>query len=132
MFPIEGDTLSLPPPDYQGKLPLDLAIHQSKQSMDLRNSSLEIPEISQLLWALQGTTHGPEFRTVPSAGATYPLEIFIIHAGTATLEKGIYHYNPRQHRLINVSFSFNKTMLLSALDGENREAVSNVSKNFIN
>ncbi|MHA2225727.1 MAG: SagB family peptide dehydrogenase [Candidatus Hodarchaeales archaeon] len=130
MFPIERDTLSLPEPDLEGHLPLSQAIQESKQTMDLNNFPIELDYISQILWAFQGKSHRLDFRTAPSAGATYPLEIFFIHTGTSTLNKGFYHYNPQQHRLTNVSATFNKTMLLSALTGENREAVSNVSTIF--
>ncbi len=130
MFPTTSDRIQFPPPDYKGYLPLSTAINQSKSSRDLRNSIIENKSISQLMWALQGVTHGPRFRTVPSAGATYPLEIFIVSNGTSALKKGLYNYIPQDHQLRCVSSSYNWTILQSALFGEDSEAVSNVSTVF--
>ncbi len=120
----------LPSPDLKGHLPLSSAINQTKMAQDLRDHRVEIKDIAQILWALQGITHGPSFRTVPSAGATYPLEIFLVHSGTSTLSKGCYSYNNLEHRLGRVSSSYNTTSLLSALSGQDLEAVSNVSSIF--
>ena len=130
IFPTETDDIYFPPPDLEGHLPLSTAIHQSKPSRDLRNFIIANKSISQLMWALQGITHGPRFRTVPSAGATYPLEIFIVSNGTSALRKGYYNYVPQEHQLRTVSSSYDLTILLSALFGEDREAVSNVSTIF--
>ncbi len=130
-IPIPNEEEFLPSPDLKGHLPLSSAINQSKIAQDLRNHTVEIKEIAQILWALQGTTHGPSFRTVPSAGATYPLKIFIVHSGTSTLSRGCYSYNNQEHRLNHVSSSYNMTLLLSALNGQDLEAVSNVSSIFL-
>jgi len=59
-------------------------------------------QLSQILWAAQGITDASlKFRTVPSAGATYPLEIFVV-CGKNSIEEvgeGIYHYNVDDHSL---------------------------------
>ena len=129
--PIPMDEELLPSPDLRGHLPLSSAINQTKMSQDLRNHTVENKDISQILWALQGITHGPSFRTVPSAGATYPLEIFIVHTGTSTLNRGCYSYNNQEHQLSYISSSYNTTLLLSAFTGQDLEAVSNVSTIFL-
>jgi len=55
-------------------------------------------EISQLLWAAQGITQSSHnFRTAPSAGALYPLELYIV------ISDGVYHYNPHLHTLETLS-----------------------------
>ncbi len=128
-IPIGGE--SLPTPDLKGHLPLSSAIHQSKITNDLRDYPLEIREISQIMWALQGITHSVGKRTVPSAGATYPLEIFLVHNGSNTLKKGCYNYIPQEHKLRHVSSSYNSTKLLSSLLGEDQDAVSNVTTVFL-
>jgi len=125
-----NDALRLPPPDLVGYLPLSTAIHQSKTTIDLNNRLLQIKEVSQILWALQGITHGINKRTVPSAGATYPLEIFFIHKGSPTLNEGLYNYLPQEHELKHLSL-FNWTKIASSFLGEDQEAIYNVSTVFL-
>ena len=58
--------------------------------------------ISQILWAAQGLTKGEgRYRAAPSAGATYPLEIFVVCGKNSIAEvaAGIYHYNIARHSL---------------------------------
>lgn len=43
------------------------------------------------------------FRTVPSAGALYPSELYIAVSGIPDLRPGIYHYNPAQHSLAEIA-----------------------------
>jgi SagB-type dehydrogenase family enzyme len=50
-------------------------------------------EISQLLWATHGITDSQGLRTVPSAGALYPLELYLAMA------RGLYHHDPVRHEL---------------------------------
>ena len=59
-------------------------------------------ELSQLLWAAQGVTahaHRCLFRTAPSAGALYPVETYLVVNNVTGMERGIYHYDVREHRL---------------------------------
>ena len=51
-------------------------------------------EISQLLWAAQGVTDVEGLRTAPSAGALYPLELYV-----AMLD-GFFKYDPKRHELM--------------------------------
>jgi SagB-type dehydrogenase family enzyme len=130
LIPVDTDTVRLPLPRKKGTMPLSSAIYQARQASNLKDSLVEINNISQLLWALQGITHGPQFRTVPSAGATYPLEIFIVQRKSTSLEEGCYNYIPRENMLKPIARSYNFTLLQSALLDEDREAVSNVSTVF--
>ena len=58
-------------------------------------------DISQLLWAAQGITNeAAGLRTAPSAGALYPLEIYVATAMVEGIEAGLYKYNPSSHSLI--------------------------------
>ncbi len=128
-IPFESDNFILPEPDLLGHLPLSTAIHQSKITTDLYPHDLSVEELSQLLWALQGTTHGPGFRTVPSAGATYPLKIFIQHNGNSPLNRGYYSYNSDAHELKLHSSSINESQLFPALLSED-QAVANMTNIF--
>jgi SagB-type dehydrogenase family enzyme len=60
---------------------------------------LAVKEVGQLLWAAQGTTSARGFRTAPSAGALYPLELFIVVGNVTTLPAGVYRYDPSTHSL---------------------------------
>ena len=78
------------------------AISRRKSIRYFANQSLSQSQLSQILWATQGTADSPwGRRTVPSAGATYPLEVFIVCGGNGVEEigDGIYHYNIDNHSL---------------------------------
>jgi SagB-type dehydrogenase family enzyme len=64
------------------------------------DAAIELPEIGQLLWAAQGITHPQGYRTAPSAGACYPLELYLVAGAVQGLESGVYRYEPRGHRLV--------------------------------
>lgn len=77
--------LKLPKPLIKGSKTLEECIYERESVRSYRDKEIEIEKISQILWAAQGKK---EFkRTVPSAGATYPLEIYI-----TIKNKGYYHY----------------------------------------
>ncbi len=60
---------------------------------------LTIKELSHILFAAYGVTDDRGFKTVPSAGATYPLEIYINIRDVLGLEEGLYHYIPEEHSI---------------------------------
>ena len=127
---LQSNSLTLPAPDLTGHLPLSAAIGQSNLTPNLHFQSLKNKEISQLLWALQGTTHGSGFRTVPSAGATYPLKIFIQQNGNYYFKNGCYSYDSDDNQLKSISSNFNNTQLFSVLLSEDQDSISNVSTVF--
>lgn len=63
---------------------------------------MTIEQLSYLLWAstgIQRREDGYEFRTVPSAGALYPIETYLVVNNVEDLDQGIYHYNVKGHFL---------------------------------
>ncbi len=74
-----------------------LATRRSVRAYQSRDLTLE--EVSQLLWAAQGLTHAMGYRTAPSAGALYPLELYVLAGRVSALQAGVYKYAPRGHRL---------------------------------
>jgi SagB-type dehydrogenase family enzyme len=83
--------IKLPQPDIHGSIMLEKAISQRRSCRDYLPEPLTLMQIGQLCWAAQGQMG--RFRTVPSAGATYPLEVFV-----ATFD-GLFHYLPDRHSL---------------------------------
>lgn len=70
---------------------------------DFQDIPLSLEQISQLLWAGQGITEGFK-RAAPSAGATYPLTLYVAvgDKGVTGLSSGVYEYIPRTHSLVVV------------------------------
>jgi SagB-type dehydrogenase family enzyme len=51
-------------------------------------------QVGQIAWAAQGVSDAERgYRTAPSAGALYPLEVYLVMAD------GVFHYQPRTHAL---------------------------------
>ena len=72
------DTIILPDPDHSSSLSIETVLQKRKSIRDYHDRPLTLSEVSQLLWAAQGVTRPGGYRTAPSAGALYPLEIYII------------------------------------------------------
>jgi len=77
------------------------ALHKRRTIRLFASRGLDLQQVSQLLWATQGLTDPRGFRTAPSAGATYPLEIYLVAGdrGVTGLAPGIYRYRPGDHAL---------------------------------
>jgi SagB-type dehydrogenase family enzyme len=105
---VEGGTgtaapgLSLPAPPAAGAMSLEEALAHRRSVREFVPGALTLDEVSQLVWAAHGAT-GPGHRTAPSAGATYPLEVYLVAGDVKDLSAGVYRYLPGQHRLEAVS-----------------------------
>ena len=62
---------------------------------------LDLQQVSQLLWGADGLSDPRGHRTAASAGATYPLEIYLVvgERGVADLPAGVYRYLVKEHAL---------------------------------
>ncbi|MEE8480004.1 MAG: SagB/ThcOx family dehydrogenase [Desulfobacterales bacterium] len=98
----ENVTVKMPQPQYESQFSLESAILKRRSVRNYVDEPLTLSIISQLLWAAQGITHPRGFRTAPSAGALYPLEIYIIAGKVTNLAAGIYKYKPRGHELLKI------------------------------
>ena len=86
--------IELPAPDTTGTVPLEKTIAQRRSVRSFTDEALTEEEIGQLLWAAQGITAPRQgLRAAPSAGALYPLEVYVVAS------QGVYHYEPQGHRL---------------------------------
>ncbi|HPA46447.1 MAG TPA: SagB/ThcOx family dehydrogenase [bacterium] len=88
----EVEKIKLPEPRADGAMSLEKALWERRSIRSFSSKPAEWEQVGQLLWAAQGINRpGTKFRTAPSAGATYPLEIY------AVLPSGIYRYLPEEH-----------------------------------
>ena len=94
-----GENVALPEPSIAGSTSLEQLLAQRRSIRDFPSTALELAGIGQLLWAAQGTTHSQGLRTSPSAGALYPLELYVVTGRVEGLEQGVYHYDPGAHQL---------------------------------
>jgi SagB-type dehydrogenase family enzyme len=102
VFESEPAPIHLPPPSQKGSVSLEEAIAGRRSVRDFTPEPISQSQLSQLLWAAQGISNARgRYRTAPSAGATYPLEIFVVCGGNGIngIDDGIYHYNVDNHSL---------------------------------
>jgi SagB-type dehydrogenase family enzyme len=94
-------TIELPPAKTSGSVSVEEAIGHRRSVREFAERPISLEELSQLLWSAQGVTDGKRLRAVPSAGATFPLEIIVITGtfGVGNLAAGIYIYLPAEHAL---------------------------------
>jgi SagB-type dehydrogenase family enzyme len=108
--------VELPEPRTHGQVSIETALHERRSVREYVAGSVTLVEASQLLWAAQGVTDKREgLRTAPSAGALYPLEVYLVTGDVKDLPDGVYRYRPRQHRLLKTG------------SGDRREALADVA-----
>jgi SagB-type dehydrogenase family enzyme len=93
------EIMKLPDPKFKSSTSVEKALVGRRSVRDYRKDSLSIEQISQLLWAAQGTTARWGGRAAPSAGALYPLELYLIAGEVMGLKPGLYHYDPEEHSI---------------------------------
>lgn len=98
--PSEQETaIKLPEPRYDSDVSIEQSLIQRRSVRSYTGEPLTLQEVSQLLWAAQGVTDIRGFRTAPSAGALYPLEVYVVAGDVENLRSGIYKYKPFEHEL---------------------------------
>ncbi len=117
------DTISLPEPDYDGKMTVETAMMIRRSVRDYKTDALSLAQISQILWASYGLTmpidNAPKklrggLRTAPAAGALYPLEIYLVAGNVEGLKAGIYKYNSEKHVLLLLEAGDKRKELMEA------------------
>jgi SagB-type dehydrogenase family enzyme len=89
--------MKLSKPKEKGSISIEETLNKRGSIRDYKKDSLSLAEISQLLWAASGKNLYR--RTAPSAGATYPLETYLVVGEVEGLESGLYHYSYSRHSL---------------------------------
>jgi SagB-type dehydrogenase family enzyme len=126
----ESKTIQLPNPRYESETSVEKALNMRRSVRTYLEEQLSISDISQILWAAQGITQKTEkvpskwnpkyewqggYRTAPSAGALYPMELYLIVGNVKRLSNGVYAYIPKNHSLKKV------------LDGDKRPEIYEVA-----
>ncbi len=97
-------------------------LQRRKSTRTFSPHSLSKLDLAFLLWAstgIQRIEYGYEFRTAPSAGALYPIETYIVANNVEDVEKGVYHYNIRNHSLEELATGgFGGVLAHAAMDQE--------------
>ncbi len=95
-----GTLVALPGAAQSGGMSVEQALRERRSVRSYGRDPLSMREIAQLLWAAQGVSEPRQgFRTAPSAGATFPLEVDLLVTGIPELPAGVYRYRPREHSL---------------------------------
>ena len=92
--PVADAVRSLPQPVLKGTTSLEETLAARRSVRNFTDKPLTLDQIAQLCWAGQGITEPKKgLRTAPSAGATFPIELYIVTAD------GVDHYLPAGHKL---------------------------------
>jgi SagB-type dehydrogenase family enzyme len=94
----EHHVVELPSPRRKGQLSLEECILRRRSIRSYLRDELSLEEISQLCWSAQGITGLRDpYRAAPSAGATLPLELYLVKSD------GLFKYVAQGHRLLMLS-----------------------------
>jgi len=102
---IQG-TIRLPEPSLQGEASLEAVLLRRVSRRNFSVGAISLGDLGQLLWAAQGQASDARSgatRTAPSAGATHPLQIYVVVGNVEDLQVGIYLYQQRDHSLVMVA-----------------------------
>jgi SagB-type dehydrogenase family enzyme len=112
-----GAVVNLPTPVFKGTVSVEQALKSRRTIRRFANKPLTQGQLSQLLWAAYGVTDHRGLRSAPSAGALYPLDIYVVVGDrqVSDLAAGVYYYLPE------------KQALESKRPGDLRSAVARVS-----
>ena len=107
--PVVPPVYFLPPPNLEGMVSVEAALAGRRSQRNFRDKAISTEQLSQILWAAYGITlpnPHPQlrggFRTTPSAGALFPLEIYVVVGNVEGLAPGVYRYISSEHKLVKV------------------------------
>jgi len=79
-------------PDTDGRMTLEQALARRRSVRDFLDRPVIETQLAQLAWAAQGITEPVRgYRTAPSAGALYPIELYVV------TPEAVLHYLPARH-----------------------------------
>lgn len=94
-----AEQIALPTPARDGGTSVEAALAARRSWREFTGVALSLTEASQLLWAADGINRPDGYRTAPSAGALYPLELYLITGNVDGVAPGVWKYARRDHAL---------------------------------
>ncbi|MBN2586376.1 MAG: SagB/ThcOx family dehydrogenase [Candidatus Fermentibacteraceae bacterium] len=88
------DSIILPEPEEDSGVTVVEAIERRRSVRSYSGDPVSLPQLARLLHCAQGLTSPWGFRAAPSAGATYPMTLYVVAEEVDELEPGIYVFNP--------------------------------------
>jgi len=88
--------IQLPKSKTKGTMSVAEALSRRRSHRSFSDQVPTLQTIGQLCWAAQGITDKRGFRAAPSAGALFPITIFVVN------NNGVYEYRPKAHILDRV------------------------------
>ncbi len=122
------------PAEEEFKEQLDVSLMDSlserRSVRDYSDEKLTLTELAALLWSAQGITEKQRgYRTAPSAGATYPMEVYLVVENVEELSPGLYRYSPDEHTLEQIKEGhFNEDLKNTALG---QDPIGDASVNLV-
>jgi SagB-type dehydrogenase family enzyme len=110
--------IALPKIEAGNEVSVDRAIRQRRSIRDFRSDAITLRDLSRLLWSAQGITGRRGLRAAPSAGALYPLELYVVAGDVDNLPPGVYRYHPRNHYLMPIGSGDRRKPLARAALGQ--------------
>ncbi|MFB0558659.1 MAG: SagB/ThcOx family dehydrogenase [Candidatus Bathyarchaeia archaeon] len=117
-FTAFNSVIDLPEPRRHSNLSIEETLLKRRSTREYTGEPLTLQEVSQLLWACQGITDTRGYRTAPSAGALYPLEVYVVAGDVEDLPEGVYKYRPKEHQLARVLAGDERSELARAALGQ--------------
>lgn len=115
---VEGEVIRLPRPRKRGGVSIEETMERRRSRRSYTDEPVLLNDISHLCWVAQGITESRGgFRAAPSAGALYPLEIFLV-VGNSDVEAGVYHYSCGEHVLERIKKGDYRKQLCEASLGQ--------------
>jgi SagB-type dehydrogenase family enzyme len=114
----QSETIRLPQPAHKSATSVEQALSERRSIREYKEEPVSLADVSQLLWAAQGVTSPEGLRTAPSAGALYPLEVYLVAGNVNGLRPGVYRYVPGEHELALVSAGDKRAELSKAALGQ--------------
>ncbi len=119
---IAAGVLAADQPRDRGAMTVEAALAGRRSIRTFSGAVVTRDEVGRLCWAAQGITERASgLRTAPSAGASYPLELYVVGAD------GVFHYEPHKNALPRITSDDRRDALARAALGQGVVKQANVA-----